>query len=199
MSKKKGIAVAVVLLLILLIGGMLAYFTDTDTKTNVFTIGGNVEISLNEVWTPADGKNVHPGATVDKKPSIKNDSTTTPAFVFMEVIVPCYKSNPTTGTVDTPLFSFTTKAGWAKISESEINLTTQTKKYVYAYGNGTNMTSLSAEATTGTLFDSVSVPNTLTEAQAATVTSPNIVINGYGIQTDNIDDKTPLEIFGLFN
>ena len=48
MNKKKGIAVAVVLLLILLIGGMLAYFTDTDTKDNVFTLGKDIDITLTE-------------------------------------------------------------------------------------------------------------------------------------------------------
>ena len=52
MSKKKSIAVAVVLLLVLVIGGMLAYFTDTDTATNVFTLGDNIEISLHETnWS----------------------------------------------------------------------------------------------------------------------------------------------------
>ena len=39
MSKRKSIAVAIVLLLILLIGGMMAFFTDTDTATNVFELG----------------------------------------------------------------------------------------------------------------------------------------------------------------
>ena len=86
MSKKKGIAVAVVLLLVLLIGGMLAYFTDKDTATNTFTIGDDIEITLSEVWTPADGQNVHPGANITKKPSIHNDSATTQAYVFLEVI-----------------------------------------------------------------------------------------------------------------
>ena len=44
MSKKKSIAVAIVLLLVLLIGGMLAYFTDTDTATNVFVLGDDIDI-----------------------------------------------------------------------------------------------------------------------------------------------------------
>ena len=48
MSKKKSIAVAAILAVVLLIGGLLAYFTDRDTKTNVFTLGDNIEISLTE-------------------------------------------------------------------------------------------------------------------------------------------------------
>ena len=72
MSKKKSIAVSIFLLLVLLVGGMLAYFTDTDTKTNIITLGDNIEISVTETWNPDDGLGLHPGAVVDKAPKIKN-------------------------------------------------------------------------------------------------------------------------------
>ena len=44
MSKKKTIAVAIVLALILLIGGMIAYFTDTDIAVNKFSLGDEIDI-----------------------------------------------------------------------------------------------------------------------------------------------------------
>ena len=49
MSKRKilALASAVCMVAILAIGGTLAYFTDTDAKSNVFTTG-NVKIQLNE-------------------------------------------------------------------------------------------------------------------------------------------------------
>ncbi|MDO5323968.1 MAG: TasA family protein, partial [Clostridia bacterium] len=49
MNKKKVLvlAVSVCLVAILAIGGTLAYFTDTDAKTNTFTVG-NVDITLTE-------------------------------------------------------------------------------------------------------------------------------------------------------
>ena len=199
MSKKKGIAVAVVVLLVLLIGGMLAYFTDTDVESNVFTIGDAIDIDVIEDWTPNDGLKVHPGVTVTKKPSVKNLSTT-PAYVFLKITVPCYKSNPTSGNVDTELFTFTAKAGWEKINESSIDQTSKTKTYVYAYSSNSTMTSLAANTTTGTIFDSVTVSETLTLDQAATLpTNPNIDIKGYGIQVDGLgDNDTPAEIFALF-
>ena len=199
MNKKKGIAVSVVLLLILLIGGMMAYFTDTDEVTNVFTIGDDIEISITEAWTPANGLKVHPGAVIAKAPSIKNDSTTTPAYVFAQIEVPCYATTGTT--VNAPLFTFTANNGWTLIDTSAINTTTKTITYVYAYGTSTGMTTLAANTTTTTpVFSNVTVPSSLTEEQAATAsTTPNIVVNAYGIQVDNLGVTSPTAIFGLFN
>ncbi len=198
MSKKKGIAVAVVLLLVLIIGGMLAYFTDTDTKQNVFTIGQAVNIAVNEAsWVPANGQGIHPGTVVAKDPKIVNESTTTPAYVFMKVTVPCYQKG---SSVDTELFSYTVNSGWTQISASSIDQTSKTKTYVYAYGTSTAMTTLAKNATTPALFNNVKMDETLTAAQAATApATPNIDIKGYGIQVDGLgDNDTPTEIFALF-
>lgn len=48
--KKKSIlmaAIAVMLVAVLVVGGTLAYFTDTKSATNTFTMG-NVKIALDE-------------------------------------------------------------------------------------------------------------------------------------------------------
>lgn len=57
MSKRKILllASALVMVAILGIGGTLAYFTDTDTKTNTFTVG-NVDIHIDE-WMDLDKDN----------------------------------------------------------------------------------------------------------------------------------------------
>lgn len=198
MNKKKSIAVAVVLALILIIGGMLAYFTDTDTKTNVFTLGDNVDISLTETWDPDDGLGLHPGAVVEKAPSIKNESTTTPAYVFAEVIVPCYASTGTTA--DTQLFTFTANNGWTLINTPSVNTTDKTITYIYAYGSSTEMTTLAANTTTSTaVFNEVTLAPTLTAEQKATAsTTPNIIVNAYGIQIDNLNVTSPSAIYALF-
>ena len=59
-------------------GTTIAYFTDTETKVNVFTMGDLV-IDLSEPeWDPTpengtgDGQNMYPGYTVYKNPTIKN-------------------------------------------------------------------------------------------------------------------------------
>ncbi|MBR3134406.1 MAG: SipW-dependent-type signal peptide-containing protein [Clostridia bacterium] len=200
MNKKKTIAVAIVLALVLLIGGMLAFFTDTDTATNVFVLGDNIEISLSETdWDPADANGIHPGAVVDKNPVITNDSTTTPAYVFAEVIVPCYSSNANT-TIDTPLFSLDTiGSGWNLMSTSSIDQTNKTITYVYNYGTASGMTSLAAEASTPAVFATVTLDDDLTAAQKATASATtNIVVNAYGIQIDNLGVTAPSAIFDLF-
>ena len=198
MNKRKSIAVAIVLLLVLMIGGMLAYFTDTDTKTNTITLGDNIDIAVTETWTPADGLNLHPGAVVAKAPKIENESTTTPAYVFAEIVVPCYATTGTT--VDAPLFTFTVNSGWTLINTPTVNTTDKTITYVYAYGTSSAMTSLAANtSTTNAVFDTVTLEPSLTQAQKATASAtPNIIVNGYGIQTDNMTGKTPAQIFALF-
>lgn len=210
MNKKKSIAVAIVLTLILLIGGMIAYFTDEDTATNQFTLGDNIEISLSETggwtntagstnWTNTNAQGIHLGTTVTKAPSIHNDSTTTPAYVFAEVIVPCYASTGTTA--NTPLFTFTNNSGWELINTPSVDTTNKTIKYVYAYATNSVMTTLAANtSTTTSVFDSVTLEPTLTAEQKATVTSSNIVVNAYGIQTDGLGtNSTPSQIFALFS
>ena len=97
MSKKKTIAVAIVLALILLIGGMIAYFTDTDIAVNKFSLGDEIDIEITEGdgwakdetttedltdWTNENAQGIHPGTNVLKSPSVHNKSTTTPAYVF---------------------------------------------------------------------------------------------------------------------
>ncbi len=222
MSKRKTIAVAIVLAFVLIIGGMLAYFTDTDTKTNVFSLGDNVEISLSETgWTNSSGTNytrteangMHPGTTVAKDPTINNDSTTTPAYVFAEIIVPCYASTGTT--VDTPLFKLLDEngtalgttvgsagnTGWTLISVSSIDATNKQIKYVYAYGTSCAMTSLAQSTSTSQpAFNQVQLEPSLTAAQKATApANPNITVNAYGIQTDGLSSSTPTDIFALFS
>lgn len=211
MNRKKIIAAAVVLALVVLIGSVLAYFTDTDTATNIFTLGDKIEIEIveNNAWTKdgqttnwinANATNIHPGTVVSKEPSIRNKSTTTPAYVFAEVVVPCYASTGTTA--DTPLFTLNNiGAGWTKISSNEtVDSTSKTIKYVYAWGTSTAMTTLAANTTTTTpVFTSVTLAPTLTADQKETASAtPNIVVNGYGIQIDNLTVTSPTAIFALF-
>ena len=86
--KKKSIllaATAVMLVAAMSIGGMLAYFTDTDTKTNTFTLG-NVEIELTEPSWTEDSYIANPGVDVAKDPIITNVGENA-AYVRMKVVV----------------------------------------------------------------------------------------------------------------
>ena len=192
MKKKNLIAVAIILALLLVIGGMIAYFTDTDTATNVFTLG-NVDISIDEVFEPTDAQGLVPGDTVNKAPSISNDSDAASAYVFAEIIVPCYDSDDD-GDVDTPLFTFTANSGWTLINTPTIG-SDDTTTYVYAYGTSSAMTELEAGNTTTAVFSSVTLDPDLT---SQTLANTDIVVNAYGIQKDNLDVTAPADIFDLF-
>ncbi len=92
MKKKRLIELgaAVVLSSTAVVGGTLAYFTDTDEKTNNFTFG-NVDIELVEDFI--DGSQLVPTATentnlhVKKEVTIKNKGTDD-AYIWAEILVP---------------------------------------------------------------------------------------------------------------
>lgn len=75
--KKRIVMIAAILGLAVvgISGGTMAYFTATETKTNVFT-NGDLEIGIKEPeWNPdedGDGQNMYPGYTVYKNPTVKN-------------------------------------------------------------------------------------------------------------------------------
>ena len=87
MKKKKILAIALVMIIaaMAVAGASLAYFTDTKTATNTFTMG-NVKITLDEAKVdpatglPVSGANrvtenayqVYPGAEVSKDPTVHN-------------------------------------------------------------------------------------------------------------------------------
>lgn len=106
MSKRKilALASAVCMVAILAIGGTLAYFTDTDAKSNVFTTG-NVKIQLNENFgdndpetpeklLPATGSaqagTLQNGIT--KEVSVKNIGTED-AYVRVHIAIPSILDN----------------------------------------------------------------------------------------------------------
>lgn len=86
MMKKKILALSMVACLAVtaVVGGTLAYFIDTDAKTNTFTVG-NVSIDLQENFTPES--ELMPGKDVAKEVWIKNDGDNR-AFVWYEWLIP---------------------------------------------------------------------------------------------------------------
>lgn len=80
-QKRSILAAAAMIAAVGGIGTTLAYFTDTDQKVNVFTMG-ELALGLQEPeWDPTpdggsgDGQNMYPGYTVYKNPTIKNISS----------------------------------------------------------------------------------------------------------------------------
>jgi predicted ribosomally synthesized peptide with SipW-like signal peptide len=88
-KKAKAAATATALVGVMLIGGIMAYFTDGDTATNKFTVG-QVSLDLQETkWDVEAAEDMVPEQEVAKNPTIVNDGIND-EYVFMTVTVPYY-------------------------------------------------------------------------------------------------------------
>lgn len=99
--KKKILSLCLVLCLAAtaIVGGTLAYFTDTDEATNVFTTG-NVDIDLEETFDPDNAK-LMPGIDIEKKVNVKNIGSEE-AFVRVHIAIPSMLDS---GSEDEPQFA----------------------------------------------------------------------------------------------
>jgi len=201
MKKRKIILAAVALLALFFIGGTMAYFTDQEHAVNTFTLG-NVDITLTETsWDSTNAEGLLPGATVAKNPVINNVGTS-PAYVFLEVIEPCYDN--------VKIFEYTPDSGWVSISGGSCAASSgiSTATTVYAYGTASAMTTLNASASTSALFSSVTLKSTLDETAintlrqaAADTNNPvpvQITVNAYAIQKDNLASAVPSTVWANF-
>lgn len=91
MKKKIGmkkkiltLSLALALCVVAMIGGTLAYFTDTDNKTNTFTVG-KVDITLTEPDWNEDQARLIPGREIPKDPTITVADDSERAYTFMKV------------------------------------------------------------------------------------------------------------------
>ena len=215
MNKKKTIIAAVVLLAVLVVGGAIAYFTDTESKTNTFTIG-NVDMTLTEdSWDaladtnnnelPDVAEDMMPGESVTKDPTINNVSTKNPAFVFAKVEVPC-TTIVAPATTSEEIFTYTPNAGWTELSTAAVACTSGgTATHVYYYGTGGTLTALAKAAdastptsTTNPVFSSVTLRSTLKGNEGLTG-NKNIVVTGYGIQTEGLTSVAPADVWNNFS
>ena len=206
MSRKKLIITGAVLAVVVLIGGLLAYFTDTTEVThNTFTVGEKVDITLTETWNPKNGEGLSAGKTVEKVPVINNVSTTTSAYVFIKVVVPKYfdKTANSGAGAWVEAFSYTTNSGWSEIT-SNLNAGTSTPAvHMYAYAENANsgtMTTLTNSTSTTALFNNVTfLPGkgndfvftpvasySATPTGAEVLTPMDLDLTGYAIQTNGL-------------
>lgn len=199
-NNKKNFIIALAMMLVVLIGGVMAYFTSTDSVKNTFAVG-KVKIDLAEPnWVAPT--NITPNQAIIKDPQIKNIGAND-AYVFLKVTVP--KASVSTvaqdGTVSEAavhqllqLNNVTNKnavwsgtdsinSTWVQVGEK--TTTDDAYVYVFAYGSAQACTKLAKDATTSNLFDSVTFINAA-EGQSLEGKSLDINIEAFGIQTDNI-------------
>lgn len=167
--KKKILALClcIAMLAIAIVGGTLAYFTDTGEKVNTFTVG-NVSIALTEPnWDKtgaAEAFDVYPGEPLAKDPTVTNDGAN-PCFVRISV---------------TELDQFADAFNGAMITYRtdyvEGALGTDWTLHTDGYFYYTKV--LQPGVTTDALFDQIVIPFELTNSAAA----EPIVVTAYAVQ-----------------
>lgn len=190
--KKKTIlvaAIAVMLVAALVVGGTLAYFTDTKTADNTFTMG-NVAITLDEknanpdapTGSRVDGNtyNVYPGKTVDKDPTVHNTGRNA-AYIRATVTVSnwatlskeLYPNVALADTLKELVGSF--GEGWSVVGAAADNsgAVTFTLKYDHQ---------LAASADTAPMFQQVTVPAGLENENASSFKT--MTVQAQAIQAD---------------
>lgn len=186
--KKKIMAAALAICMVAtLVAGMsLAYFTDTESKTNTFTVG-NVDITLTEPnWkgdTSEDDVRLIPSREIPKDPTITVAQTSQKAYTFMKV--------------ELSADFMTLIETWAK----EQNLTNDPKAVIDAWFDSTVGPKIMAMGTnyvilgvlspkdpgqSVTYFDAVTVPETVKTVPAGTYT---IKITAYAIQAEGFEGQ----------
>lgn len=193
--KKKILAISLTVSLIAIaaLGATLAYFTDTKTVTNTFTMG-NVEIELKEIVgydgeTPIIGNDKHtypsiaPGDVLTKAPYVTNTGTNS-AWIFLKLtlsnadafgeLLPSAEGAVTDGVIDF------TDTYWSVLDNAVVG-TDRVFWIVYK-------TELAPNGVTEKPFTKITVPTTWTNEDAAKFGTDGfrLKVEAYAIQSANL-------------
>ena len=177
--------------------GTLAYLTSQDTVTNTFTVG-KVQIKLDEAAANPDGSLVAnadrvkansykllPGHTYNKDPMVTVLKGSESSYIKMTVtfskaaeLDEIFKPN---GADMTSIFNGYNSTNWIAKGNTEDNAN-NTRTYEFWYKEA--VAAPTADVALDALFDSITVPGTITNAQLATIEGMTITVNAYAIQAD---------------
>ena len=198
-SAKKAIiaALCAVMLVVGSVAGTMAYLTSTDEVVNTFTVG-NVQIKLDEAEANADGTLVDgadrvkansykllPGHTYNKDPMVTVLKGSESSYVKMTVTFSKAAELDAifapTGADMTSIFNGYDSANWIYKGNTE-DAKANTRTYEFWYKEA--VAAPTANVALDALFDSITVPGTITNAQLATIKDMTITVNAYAIQAD---------------
>ena len=193
------LACAVMLVLVSVMGTM-AYLTSQDTVTNTFTVG-KVAITLDEAAANADGTLVEnadrvkansykllPGHTYAKDPMVTVLKDSESSYVKMTVtftkaaeLDAIFAPN---GANMISIFNGYNSANWIyKGNTKDASANTRTYEFWYKEAGAAPDADVALDA----LFDSITVPGTITNDQLKTIEGMTITVNAYAIQADGFD------------
>ena len=188
-----------IILVVATVFGTMAYLTSTDEVVNTFTVG-NVAIKLDEAKVGTDGKaltgadatrvkensyKLLPGHVYDKDPTVTVLAGSEESYVKMTVTV--NKANEldaifAPGDANlTSIFGGYDATNWIdKGSTKDADNNTRTYEFWY---KGT-VSAGDADVALDALFDTITVPGTITKEDLATIEGMTITVNAYAIQAD---------------
>ena len=197
MKKSIALVMMAVLLVAASVMGTLAYLTSTDSVTNTFTVG-KVKITLDEAKVMEDGKPVEgaarvkansykllPGHTYTKDPMVTVLKGSEPSYIKMTVTFSKASALDAifapTGADLTSIFKGYNAANWIAKGNTE-DATADTRTYEFWYKDAVGAST--ADVALDALFDSITVPGSITKEQLATIEGMTITVNAYAIQAD---------------
>ena len=188
-----------IILVVATVFGTMAYLTSTDEVNNTFTVG-NVAIKLDEAKVGTDGKaltgadatrvkensyKLLPGHVYDKDPTVTVLAGSEESYVKMTVTV--NKANELDaifapgGANLTSIFGGYDATNWIdKGSTKDADNNTRTYEFWY---KGT-VSAGDADVALDALFDTITVPGSITKEDLATIKGMTITVNAYAIQAD---------------
>ena len=198
MKKKLMTVLALVLVVAMSVAGTYAYLTSADKVVNTFTVG-NVQIKLDEAKANADGTLVPnadrvkansykllPGHNYKKDPMVTVLEGSESSYVKMTVTFSKAAEldaifAPNGGADMTSIFNGYDSTNWIyKGNTEDTNANTRTYEFWYKEA----VAAPTADVALDALFDSITVPGTITNTQLATIEGMTITVNAYAIQAD---------------
>lgn len=199
--KTKSKALILTLCAVLLVAasmlGTMAYLTDNKTVTNTFTVG-QVKIKLDEAKANPDGSLVEnadrvkgnsykllPGHTYNKDPMVTVLKDSEASYIKMTVTFSNAKELDAifapNGADMTKIFNGYNSTNWIYKGNTK-NATANTRTYEFWYKE--TVDAPNGNVALDALFDSITVPGTITNEQLETIEGMAITVNAYAIQAD---------------
>ena len=198
-SKALLLTLCAVLLVTASVLGTMAYLTSQDTVTNTFTVG-SVAIKLDEAKANTDGSLVEgegaarvkansykllPGHTYNKDPMVTVLNGSEASYIKMTVTFSKASALDAifapTGADLTSIFNGYDSTNWI-YKDNTKDATADTRTYEFWYKE--TVAAPTADVALDALFDSITVPGFITNAQLATIEGMTITVNAYAIQAD---------------
>lgn len=202
-SKPLVLALCAVLLVVGTILGTVAYLQDTASVVNTFTVG-NVHLKLDEAVVDEKGEptggrtetgnayHLIPGETYTKDPTVTVLKGSEESYVRMMLTLNCASELDAifapNGAVLTEIFKGYDATKWEYVDVTRGNDNTITYEFRYFE---TVKPEQNDDLVLDALFDTVTVPNTMTGEQLATIADLKITVEAHAIQAigfANADD-----------